>query len=31
MMRTLGLSDGVVREALEGAGVGKEEYRMVSD
>ncbi|MET4345510.1 hypothetical protein [Bradyrhizobium sp. RT9a] len=30
-LRTLGLSDGVVREALEGAGVSKEEYRMVSD
>ncbi|TFV75303.1 hypothetical protein E4K64_16505 [Bradyrhizobium frederickii] len=30
-MRSLGLSDGVVREALEGAGVTKEEYRMVSD
>ncbi|MHC4043564.1 hypothetical protein [Bradyrhizobium sp. 23AC] len=30
-MRGLGLSDGVVREALEGAGVSKEEYRMVSD
>ncbi|MCK1627405.1 hypothetical protein IVA98_30690 [Bradyrhizobium sp. 160] len=30
-MRSLGLSDGVVREALEGAGVSKEEYRMVSD
>lgn len=30
-MRTLGLSDGVVREALEGAGVSKEEYRAVSD
>ncbi|MCK1671238.1 hypothetical protein [Bradyrhizobium sp. 150] len=30
-LRTLGLSDGVVREALEGAGVSKEEFRMVSD
>ncbi|GMP11851.1 hypothetical protein [Bradyrhizobium sp. TM239] len=30
-MRSLGLSDDVVREALEGAGVSKEEYRMVTD
>jgi hypothetical protein len=30
-MRSVGLSDGVVREALEGAGVTKEEYRMVKD
>lgn len=30
-MRSLGLSDGVVREALEGGGVSRDEYRMVSD
>ncbi|QDF38272.1 hypothetical protein FJN17_12215 [Bradyrhizobium symbiodeficiens] len=30
-LRGLGMPDGVVREALEGAGVSKEEYRMVTD